>query len=133
VAGWAGDAAGGPERLRLLTGSPGGNSIVAYTAKTLLGVLRWGLSAQDAVELPNVVARGETVRVETGVEGGAELAARLAALGYPVQEREGENSGLHVIAVTDTGLDGAADPRREGQALPLTASAANGAPDASAD
>jgi len=120
------DAAGGPDRLRLLTGSPGGNSIVAYTAKSLLGVLRWGLSAQEAVDLPNVVARGETVRVETGVAGGEALAARLAALGYPVQEREGENSGLHVIAVTDTGLDGAADPRREGQALALETVIDNG-------
>jgi len=120
------DAAGGPDRLRLLTGSPGGNSIVAYTAKSILGVLRWELSAQEAVDLPNVVARGEAVRVETGVPGGAALAARLTALGYPVQEREGENSGLHLIAVTGTGLDGAADPRREGQALPLEAARAGG-------
>ena len=38
----------------------------------------------------------------------------LQARGYPVQEREGENSGLHVIVVNPDGLDGAADVRREG-------------------
>jgi len=108
------DADGG---LRMVTGSPGGNSIVAYVAKSLVGVLRWGLSAQEAVDLPNVIARGLTVRVETGVDGGAAVAEGLTGLGYPVQEREGENSGLHVIVVRDDGLEGAADPRREGEAV----------------
>ncbi|MEM9740671.1 MAG: gamma-glutamyltransferase family protein, partial [Pseudomonadota bacterium] len=41
----------------MVTGSPGGNSIVAYVSKTLVGVLDWGLSAQDAVNLHNVIAR----------------------------------------------------------------------------
>lgn len=110
------DAAGD---LRMVTGSPGGNSIVAYVAKSLVGVLRWNLSTQEAIDLPNVVARGQDVRVETGVSGGTELAQMLADLGYPVQEREGENSGLHVIVVADDGLHGGADPRREGQVIPV--------------
>lgn len=108
------DADGG---LRMVTGSPGGNSIVAYVAKTLVGVLRWDLTAQQAIDTPNVIARGLEVRVETGVEGGAALADGLAALGYPVEEREGENSGLHVIVVREDGLEGGADPRREGAAV----------------
>ncbi|MBD3771451.1 MAG: gamma-glutamyltransferase family protein, partial [Rhodobacterales bacterium] len=32
--------------LFMVTGSPGGNSIVAYVAKTLVGVLEWGKTAQ---------------------------------------------------------------------------------------
>jgi len=32
-------------------------------------------------------------------------------------QREGENSGLHVIVVRADGLEGGADPRREGQAV----------------
>jgi gamma-glutamyltranspeptidase/glutathione hydrolase len=108
------DADGG---LRMVTGSPGGNSIVAYVAKTLVGVLRWDLTAQQAIDTPNVIARGLEVRVETGVDGGAALADGLAARGYPVEEREGENSGLHVIVVRESGLEGGADPRREGEAV----------------
>lgn len=109
--------------VSLVTGSPGGNSIVAYVAKTLVGVLRWGMTPGQAVERPNVVARGPTVRVETGVPGGPELAGLLAAQGYPVQEREGENSGLHVVRVTAAGLEGAADPRREGEVIAVPARA----------
>lgn len=100
--------------LRLVTGSPGGNSIPAYVAKSLLGILDWGLTPQEAVNYPNIIARGETVRVEIGRAQGPKLADTLEALGYPVKRREGENSGLHVIEVTPAGLIGAADPRREG-------------------
>jgi gamma-glutamyltranspeptidase/glutathione hydrolase len=60
------------------------------------------------------VARGEKVRVEISVDGGQAIADDLHARGYKVQEREGENSGLHVIVVRPSGLEGAADPRREG-------------------
>ena len=98
----------------MVTGSPGGNSIPAYVAKTVIGVLDWGMSAQDAVDHPNIVARGETVRVEISVEPGQAIARDLKARGYSVQEREGENSGLHVIVVREDSLDGAADKRREG-------------------
>ena len=108
-------------QLRMVTGSPGGNSIVAYVAKTLVGVLRWGLPSQVAVDRANIIARGSTVRVETGVAGGAPLAALLQDLGYPVEERQGENSGLHVILVTEAGLQGSADPRREGRVIAVPA------------
>ena len=73
------------------------------------------MSAQDAVDHPNIVARGETVRVEVSVEPGKAIANDLSNRGYNVQEREGENSGLHIIVVKDGALDGAADKRREGR------------------
>ncbi len=100
--------------LLMVTGSPGGNSIPAYVAKTIVGVLDWGLSAQDAVDFPNIVARGEKVRVEVSVDPGPDIATDLAERGYSVQERDGENSGLHVIVVRPHELEGAADKRREG-------------------
>jgi gamma-glutamyltranspeptidase/glutathione hydrolase len=98
----------------MVTGSPGGNSIPAYVSKSIIGVLDWQLTAQEAVDFPNIVARGEIVRVEVGVTPGEEIADGLTARGYNVQEREGENSGLHVIVVRPDKLDGAADKRREG-------------------
>jgi len=100
--------------LILVTGSPGGNSIPAYVAKTILGILDWGLTPQAAVDHPNIIARGDTIRVEVGLGEGKAIAAALESAGYQVRRREGENSGLHVIQVTPEGLRGAADPRREG-------------------
>ena len=96
-----------------------GNSIVAYTAKTIIGVLAWDHTPQEAIDLPNIIARGEMVGVEVDRDGGQEVADELKAAGYNVQERRGENSGLHVILVTEEGLQGGADPRREGVALAL--------------
>jgi gamma-glutamyltranspeptidase/glutathione hydrolase len=100
--------------ILMITGSPGGNSIPAYVAKSIVGVLDWGLSAQQAVDHPNIIARGEKVRVEIATDAGKAIAADLQERGYQVQEREGENSGLHVIVVRQGGLEGAADKRREG-------------------
>ncbi len=108
------DAAG---ELKMVAGSPGGNSIPAYVSKVLVRVLRADEDVQSAVDAPNIIARGDSVRVETGVPGGAASAELLRDLGYPVQEREGENSGLHIILRTEAGLVGAADPRREGEVI----------------
>ncbi|MDA1207407.1 MAG: gamma-glutamyltransferase, partial [Proteobacteria bacterium] len=66
------------------------------------------------VDHPNIIARGDTIRVEVGLGEGKAIAAALESAGYQVRRREGENSGLHVIQVTPEGLRGAADPRREG-------------------
>ncbi|MEZ5997463.1 MAG: gamma-glutamyltransferase [Hyphomonas sp.] len=106
-------------KLFMVTGSPGGNSIIAYVAKTLVAVLEWGHTAQEAVDLPNIIARGDTIGVEVDREGGPQAAEALREMGYSVEERHGENSGLHVIIVRDDGLEGAADPRREGVAKAL--------------
>lgn len=106
--------------LFMVTGSPGGNSIPAYTAKTVLGIVDWDLSVAEAISFPNIIARGEAVRVETGMEPGAEVASFLNDAGYQVEERQGENSGLHVILVHEDSLEGGADPRREGTVLATT-------------
>lgn len=103
--------------LYMVTGSPGGNSIPAYTAKTILGIVDWDMSVAEAITFPNIIARGQTVRVETGMQPGSEVSNSLQAAGYQVEESEGENSGLHVILVHEDRLEGGADPRREGTVL----------------
>lgn len=96
------------------SGSPGGNSIISYTLKTLVAVLDWGLTPQEAVNLPNMVARGDTVRIESE-RASPELIEMLKDYGFNVRESGGENSGLStVLRKSDGSLEGGADPRREG-------------------
>ena len=59
-------------------GSPGGSAILEYNAKTLVALLAWKLSLKQAVELPNLIARGETFSGELGrvLPGAARRAAR---------------------------------------------------------
>lgn len=98
----------------MATGSPGGNNIIAYTAKTLVGIFDWGLSPQEAVDLPNLVARGEKVRLEKDAASDSLINA-LKDFGLNVDASRGENSGLSVILrKPDGSLEGAADKRREG-------------------
>lgn len=94
-------------------GSPGGSAIISYVAKTLVGVLDWGLDPAAAIALPNVVPSGPTIRVEDGAD--ADLVAALESLGHTMASGASENSGLHVLHITPGGaVTGAADPRREG-------------------
>ncbi|WP_299296116.1 gamma-glutamyltransferase [uncultured Tateyamaria sp.] len=98
----------------LAIGSPGGSRIIGYTAKAIIAHLDWGMDVQQAVSLPHAVNRFGTFDVEEGTSA-ADLAPALEAMGYEVNTR-GLNSGLHAIAIGD-GLQGGADPRREGIAL----------------
>ncbi|SFR43064.1 gamma-glutamyltransferase [Litoreibacter janthinus] len=99
----------------LVVGSPGGSRIIGYVAKTVIAHLDWGLDPQAAIALPHLVNRFGTYDLEEGTDA-ANLAEPLTALGFETSVR-GLNSGLHAIAVSEDGLLGGADPRREGIAL----------------
>ena len=93
-------------------GSPGGALIIHYTAKTLYGMLHWGLNAQQAINLPNVASlNGPTLLEEKRFPRSTRDA--LKARGHEVKEVS-LPSGLHVIERTRDGWFGGADPRREG-------------------
>lgn len=95
-------------------GSPGGTAILAYNAKALVGLLAWKLPLQDAIDLPNVIARGEETFGEAPKLAPGVLEA-LAGRGVVVKPGRGEESGLHGLVIgADGGATGAADPRREG-------------------
>lgn len=106
----------GDGELRYAIGSRGGSRIIGYVLKTLLGVLDWDLTLQEAVALPSVLHRGERLELEAGTLLES-LAPELEALGHRVDIRRLE-SGLHGIERTAGGWRGAADPRMDGVALP---------------
>lgn len=94
-------------------GSPGGAAIIHYTARTLVALRDWGLSAQEALNLPHAITLGGDVYVEEGRFPEATMDA-LRERGHTVSERE-LTSGLQAIMrLNDGTLFGGADPRREG-------------------
>ena len=107
----------GPDgQLAFTTGSPGGSSIIAYTAKTIIGMIDWGLSPQEAIDLPNVIGRNGSIRLEEN-KLDPEIITGLEQLGHKVVRSKGEISGLHIIRRNaDGSYTGGADPRREGVA-----------------
>ncbi|WMD18429.1 gamma-glutamyltransferase [Achromobacter seleniivolatilans] len=98
----------------MLVGSPGGSAIINYVAKTLVGVLDWGLDIQTAISLPNMGSRNKDTELEKGTALEA-LAPALERMGHPVHITEFP-SGIHGIVIDDQGLQGGVDPRREGLA-----------------
>ena len=103
--------------LKLVVGSPGGSRIINYVAKTILGVIDYKLDPQLAINLPNVTNRNRETTLEKGTKITA-LKSALEAKGHKVIIRD-LNSGVHAIEVTETGLIGGADQRREGKVLGL--------------
>jgi gamma-glutamyltranspeptidase/glutathione hydrolase len=101
--------------LELVVGSPGGSSIIGYTARTTIGVLDWNLPVQEAINVGNATARIETVAAEVN-RFPPGVAEALTARGWQLQQTSlGEVSGIQAIRVRPDGtLEGGADPRREG-------------------
>lgn len=102
-------------RFVMAIGSPGGSRIIGYTTKAILAVLDWNLTMQEAVALPNFVNRNGATDLEAGTPLAAEKPA-LETIGHEVNIVE-MTSGLHGIRRTGRGLEGGADPRREGVVL----------------
>ena len=97
-------------------GSPGGALIIHFVAKTVYGVLNWGMAPQTAINLPNFASlNGPTVLEEkrfppTTIDA-------LKARGHEVREAN-MTSGLQAISRSPNQARpawlGGADPRREG-------------------
>ena len=97
-------------------GSPGGALIIHYTAKTLYGVLNWGMVPQQAINLPNFGSLNGPTLLEEKRFAPATVEA-LKAKGHEVREQN-MTSGLQAITRGQAhGMQlwlGGADPRREG-------------------
>ena len=99
-------------------GSAGGNSILAFVAKSLVAAVDWNLPMQQAIATPNLVARGPNFQGEV-TKFSPEVLAGLRSRGIDLKPGQGEDSGVHGVLIRDGRIDGGYDPRREGAVLTL--------------
>lgn len=99
----------------MAVGSPGGSRIIGYVAKTLVAHVDWGMDIQQAINYPNVLNRFGSYEIEQG-SNAVQFNTPLMNLGYKTDIRD-LNSGVQGIVITEKGLQGGADPRREGKVM----------------
>lgn len=116
--------------FRLVTGSPGGATIIQFVTKTLVGFVDWELDAQQATSMvafgaantPTTNVGGEHPNVNLADGGNTDaLITGLRALGHTVGTGA-QSSGIGTIVRRSNPqgfffLEGGADPRREGVVL----------------
>jgi gamma-glutamyltranspeptidase/glutathione hydrolase len=106
-------------RVRLVTGTPGGATIITSIAQAVSNVVDFGMDVATATSAPRLHHQHlpDSLRYERDALSDA-TAARLRAMGHALAEREGFQGDVQSIMVLPNGLQSAvADPRRGGAAV----------------
>ncbi|HEV7588681.1 MAG TPA: gamma-glutamyltransferase [Longimicrobium sp.] len=108
-------------RLRAVTGTPGGSTIITSIAQMVSNIVDFDMDVATAELAPRLHHQHlpDTLRYEhRGLEDST--VARLRAMGHVVAEREGYQGDVQTIIVLPSGyVTGASDPRRGGAAVGL--------------
>lgn len=99
----------------LALGSAGGKRIIMHVAKTLVGVLDFGMPLKEAIALPNIYFGGDALLVEENTALASKIDA-LSAFGQPAKAAD-LGSKVNGVQWVDGKWIGAADPRSEGTAM----------------
>lgn len=103
-------------QLFMVTGSPGGSTIISTTLESILNVVDFGMNLQQAVDAPRMHDQGEpnVIMVEPGYLTSSTQAA-LQNMGYRIQVRRPWGADEAILRDPHTGmLQGANDDRRQG-------------------
>ena len=102
------------DKLFMVTGSPGGSTIISTTLESILNVVDFGMNMQQAVDAPRVHHQWlpDLVFVEPGYLT-PEVQKALEAMGYAFKERSPWGADEAILVNPKTGLlEGANDSRR---------------------
>jgi gamma-glutamyltranspeptidase / glutathione hydrolase len=107
--------------VRLVTGTPGGATIITSVAQIVSNVVDFGMDLRTAMAAPRLHHQHlpDVLRFErSGLQ--PQTVARLRAKGHRIEERGGFQGDVQSILIRpDGGLVGVADPRRGGAAVGL--------------
>jgi gamma-glutamyltranspeptidase/glutathione hydrolase len=104
--------------LRMVTGTPGGGTIITTVFQTIANVIDHGMGVSQAVNAPRIHHQHLPDRVQFE-RGGLDpmTVDALEALGHIVEERNGMSGDVQMILVANGVLTGWSDPRRGGRAV----------------
>ncbi len=108
--------------LLLVTGTPGGSTIITTVLQTLLNVVDFRMSVAQAVQAPRVHHQHlpDLLYWERGALPDSVVEA-LEARGHELRERGGTSGDVHaILRLPDGTLSAAADPRLGGRAAALS-------------
>jgi gamma-glutamyltranspeptidase/glutathione hydrolase len=104
--------------LKMLTGTPGGSTIITTVFQTISNVLDYGMDAVEAANAPRVHHQHLPDQIfyeRNGLD--ARTVRELEAMGHTVVERNGTSGDVQIILFDDGLLTGWSDPRRGGRAI----------------
>lgn len=94
----------------LVIGAAGGPTIPVQVARSIIGVIDFGMTAEQALAMPLLMAFGSTVITEEG-SAVADMAERLEALGHNEIRTFPPRGKTNALRRTATGWEAAGDPR----------------------
>ncbi|MCH2464745.1 MAG: gamma-glutamyltransferase, partial [Gemmatimonadetes bacterium] len=104
--------------LRMVTGTPGGGTIITTVFQTISNVLDYGMNVVDAVNAPRIHHQHLPDQIYFEPAGlDPETIAQLQAMGHTLVERAGVSGDAQVILVDGNILKAWSDPRRGGRAI----------------
>ncbi|MEG3766669.1 gamma-glutamyltransferase [Alteromonas sp. 14N.309.X.WAT.G.H12] len=104
------------DKVKLVTGSPGGTTIISSVAQTILNALFFDMNAEQSANSPRFHHQlwpKDTIAYHSGLS--ADVVKKLQAMGYTMKE---SNFGdVHLIKRTESGLEAGSEARGRGKAI----------------
>jgi gamma-glutamyltranspeptidase/glutathione hydrolase len=94
----------------LIVGAAGGPTIPVQTARAIIGVIDFGLTAREALGLPFLMSMGDTLLVEEGTWL-ADAVPQLRAIGHTKITVRAAGLKGNAIKRSASGWEAASDPR----------------------
>jgi gamma-glutamyltranspeptidase/glutathione hydrolase len=106
-------------KLQMVTGTPGGSTIITTVFQTISNVLDYHMNVVQAVDAPRVHDQHLPDQIFYERQGlDSATVAKLQQMGHKMVERRGMSGDVQMIVVLPDGtLTGWSDPRRGGQAI----------------
>ena len=105
------------DRPEIVIGAPGGTQITMGIAQALINAIDFGMGMQEAVQAPRFSSTSNSIDVCNRIPRSVER--ELQSRGYPTVRSilSYDFAVPHGIRITESGLEGGADPGRDGMAM----------------